>query len=202
MAAVSAGHRHISRTAGFGRVPVSTAVILDTVAQETAQYTAEHITLRRIRTADVEPLVVLEKLSFRSYYEPHRFDADQFRYYLANDDTISQLALNGTRPVGYVLGKVVQRGENRSARVDSVAVSPSMRRSGIGRRLMRFFTQQTHNRGCRRIWLEVADRNRGGIALFESLGYRRYRRLPDHYGPGVDGLRMRLEFNVPNGEES
>lgn len=176
------------------------AVIIDRVALETAQNTAGQITLRRIRAADVEPLIVLEELSFRSYYQPHRFDADQFRSYVASDDTISQLALSDARPIGYVLGKVVQRGENRSARIDSVAVAPSMRRSGIGRRLMRFFARQAHNEGYRRIWLEVADRNRGGIALFESLGYRRFRRLPDHYGPGVDGLRMRLELDVPDGE--
>lgn len=178
-----------------------TAVIIDRVALETAQNTAGQITLRRIRAADAEPLIVLEELSFRSYYEPHRFDADQFRSYVASDDTISQLALSGARPVGYVLGKVVQRGENRSARIDSVAVAPSMRRSGIGRRLMRSFARQAHNEGYHRIWLEVADRNRGGIALFESLGYRRYRRLPDHYGPGVDGFRMRLELDVPDGED-
>ena len=65
---------------------------------------------------------------------------------------------------------------------------------------MRFFARQARKQGCRRVWLEVADRYRSGITLFESLGYRRYRRLPDHYGPGVDGLRMRLEFGVTDGE--
>ena len=166
----------------------------------TAQIRAERITLRQISTADVEPLVVLEKLSFKSYYEPHRFDAKDFQHYLADDDTISQLASDGTRPIGYILGKVTRRSEGRSARIDSVAVDPSARRGGIGRRLLQFFAQEARALKCRRIWLEVACQNIDGIALFESLGYRRYRKLPDHYGSGVDGIRMRLELREHQGE--
>lgn len=174
--------------------------MIDSVALCTAQTPAERITLRQISTADVEPLVVLERLSFKFYYEPHRFDANDFRHYLANNDTISQLASNGARPIGYILGKVVRRGESRSARIDSVAVDPSARRRGIGIRLMQFFGQEARALGCRRIWLEAASQNFNGIALFKSLGYQRYRKLPDHYGPGVDGIRMRLEFREQQGE--
>jgi ribosomal protein S18 acetylase RimI-like enzyme len=35
-------------------------------------------------------------------------------------------------------------------------------------------------------------RNRPALRLFEQAGFKRYRKLPGYYGPGIHGVRLRL----------
>jgi len=139
-------------------------------------------------------LLQLENRSFRGFHAAHRFDESQFSYYLGNDRAIVLVATRSRHLVGYVLG-IAQRGSRRHiARVYSIAVSRDCRRQRIGTRLIREFVTSARQMGCLAVTLEVADRNRPALALFEGAGFRRRSRLPDYYGPGADGVRMRLKL--------
>jgi len=59
----------------------------------------------------------------------------------------------------------------RYAKVDSLVVGKSFRRSGIGRSLMTRAHQWALERGIHEIELNVWEFNRGAIALYEKLGY-------------------------------
>ena len=137
-------------------------------------------------------LVEIERQSFTGYYAPHRFDDDDFAYYLSISKTINVVAFCKGKSVGYVLGVVKQRSHRHLARIYSLAVVRQYRRQGIGLRLMRKFVAEARGRGCRVVYAEAAVRNRGALELFKRCGFRRVRLLRDHYGGGVDGIRLRL----------
>lgn len=69
--------------------------------------------------------------------------------------------------------------------VDELVVAQTYRRLGIGARLMEAAEQWALDRGIEALELNVWERNRGGIAFYEQLGYttvrrrmKRYLRLP------------------------
>lgn len=160
-------------------------------------------TARRTRSAkirieeNIDPnrvpeLVALENRCFRSVYRPHRYDAQAFSYYLHNPKTISLMATVDSVIVGYVLGIVGSGSRRHLARVHSIAVDGPYRRHGIGRRLAKAFIRLAKKRGCTIIHSEVAASAKPARQLFTDLGFMHYRRLPDHYGEDVDGIRLRL----------
>ena len=52
-----------------------------------------------------------------------------------------------------------------------VAVSPDMRRSGIGSALMRGVEERLARLGCLKLNLQVRRTNEGVVPFYESLGY-------------------------------
>ena len=53
--------------------------------------------------------------------------------------------------------------------------------------------------GAKAVFLELACENRPAVALFGDLGFEVSHRLPDYYGPGIDGFRMRLDHRTSTG---
>jgi ribosomal protein S18 acetylase RimI-like enzyme len=144
--------------------------------------------VRAARESDLTELVHLEQQAFVSYYRPHRYDAEDFRRYLASADGLLLVAVD-PEMVGYIAGRT--GSPKRSGRIDSVAVARTARGRGIGRLLLRRFLQQIRREGGRAAWLEVAQRNATARSLFEATGFKPYRRLPAYYGKGADAVRLR-----------
>lgn len=78
-----------------------------------------------------------------------------------------------------------------SGRLYSIAIAPEAAGQGLGRRLATHTIDAVEGAGVTRISLEVRADNDRAIALYESLNFRTTERLPDYYGDGADGLRMR-----------
>ncbi len=74
----------------------------------------------------------------------------------------------GARLDGAVLVTTIAAGV---AHVAQVAVDPSARGRGLGRRLVRAAMQAAGARGCSRVTLLVSTANRPAAALYESLGF-------------------------------
>ncbi len=159
--------------------------------------TTKRYRIRGARTADVDLLVDLENRCFQGPYAGHRFDQRNFLYYLRNPKAIVLVASREGRIVGYALGIVRESRPARTARLLSLAVTPSARRQGLGRRLVRRFDRSVHGRGAIRVSLETLPENRSALRLVESLGYRPRRRLPDYYGPGKAALRLTRDLPDP-----
>ncbi len=147
--------------------------------------------MRPPAASDEAALAAFEQRAFRSYYAPHRFSKEQFRWYLTNPRTIGRVVHEGGRVIAYTLGRE-RRGRLRHvARLDSIAVDEGWRRQGLASQLMKSFLAQARRRGCRVVMLEVADLNDEAIRLFTRHGFVRSRRLLAYYSPTVDGIRMR-----------
>lgn len=151
--------------------------------------------IRPPASEDLPDLCALEKECFRGYYRAHRFSRSEFMAYLRSEQAICFIAVLHATLIGYVAGIVRVARARRSARLTSIAVSPSARRRGTGGLLMQRFLEEARRRDCTIMTLEVAVANEEAIRFFSRAGFKRLRRLPAYYSPRMDGIRMRREMS-------
>ncbi len=81
----------------------------------------------------------------------------------------------------------------------TVAVRPSERRRGLGRRLLTAVIEHVREAGARALFLEVGVDNPAARALYEAMGFQVVGTRPAYYrrgdGPPADALIMRLSLN-------
>ncbi len=111
----------------------------------------------------------------------------ELRRFLELPGAQSVVAESGQRVTGFALG--YPDGPDL-ARVVTLDVDPSFRRSGLGRRLLEALLERLAAAGAERAVLEVDVRNSGAIAFYRELGFRPTRRLPSYYGAGLDAMEM------------
>jgi ribosomal-protein-alanine acetyltransferase len=73
-----------------------------------------------------------------------------------------------------------------------VAVRPTARRAGLGRKLMIALHEAA--RGAEAAWLEVRLDNMAAIHLYEGLSYAAVARRPRYYPDGCDAVVMRRKL--------
>jgi ribosomal protein S18 acetylase RimI-like enzyme len=124
--------------------------------------------------------------AYEGYLLPFRIEEQQLAGMDAAFDIdvdASRIASRDGELVG--LGNLGVRGED--AWIGGVGVVTAARRSGVGEALMYALHEQAGERGVRRVWLEVIDRNLGAFALYEKLGYRVVRDVEVWSLPKEDG---------------
>lgn len=126
-----------------------------------------------------------------SVFSEDRYGLGLFRALCNDNRDLLLVARAGNRTVGYVMGEYNAHG----AEVISLAVAPSYRNRGIGRRLLRRLLLRLERNGVVRVFLMVRESNEAAIRLYRSLGFRRVRRVPEYYSDGETAIRMRLEFD-------
>jgi ribosomal protein S18 acetylase RimI-like enzyme len=94
-----------------------------------------------------------------------------------------------------VVGFVATAANGKALDIVGVAVDPSLRRSGIGRALVRTVVDLARERRFRAVTLNVSTANEGAIALYESEGFVAVQRMRRYYNParfadGGDAFRM------------
>jgi len=151
--------------------------------------------IRPPASEDLADLCALEKECFRGYYRAHRFSRSEFMAYLRSEQAICFIAVQHSALIGYVGGIVSVARARRSARLTSIAVSPSARQRGAGSLLMQRFLEEAKRQDCTIVTLEVAVANEEAIRFFSRAGFRKRRRLPAYYSPRMDGIRMRREIS-------
>ncbi|GGL99220.1 alanine acetyltransferase [Pseudooceanicola nanhaiensis] len=121
----------------------------------------------------------------RSFTTPRAWSAVEFDALLASPGAFLETATEG-----FLLGRVIA-GE---AELLTLAVAPSARRAGQGRRLLAAFESNARARGAGSAFLEVAADNGPAIALYAGAGWetrgtrRAYYQRPD--GSRVDAVVM------------
>lgn len=138
--------------------------------------------LRPARATDLPALLALEAM-----FPGDRMSARQFRHHLGSPRARWQLAVEDGQVLGYSL-LLLRRGSER-ARLYSIAVAPSARGRGLGRRLLAAAERQAAAAGCRAVSLEVRQDNRAANALYRDAGYQPTAVLPGYYEDGAPGWR-------------
>jgi ribosomal-protein-alanine N-acetyltransferase len=81
----------------------------------------------------------------------------------------------------------------------TIAVRPTERRRGLGRRLLTAVIDRVREAGARTLFLEVGADNPPARALYEAMGFRVIGRRPAYYrrgdGPPAAALIMRLTLS-------
>lgn len=139
---------------------------------------ASRCRLRPTESVDLPALVALERAAFSDPWT-----ASQLTDALGDEAAIA-LVLE-ERP-GDVIGSVLARVVADEAEVLTIAVAPSHRRQGMGRRLLDAAIAAAAARGAATVWLEVRTSNRAARGMYEAAGFvaaglRRgyYRRPPE-----------------------
>ena len=71
-----------------------------------------------------------------------------------------------------IVGSVMAGYEGHRGWVNYLAVSPSLRRHGLGSELMRFAEDKLSALGCAKINLQVRGSNQGVIDFYKELGFQ------------------------------
>ncbi|WP_297475112.1 ribosomal protein S18-alanine N-acetyltransferase [Thermococcus sp.] len=142
------------------------------------------VSIRPARLFDIPEVVRIERASFNEEYPRGIF----LTFLESNPDTFL-VAEYGGRVIGYVMGYLRPDMEGH---IMSIAVDPEYRRNGIGTALLTEVIERLINEGARYIGLEVRVSNERAIRLYESLGFRRIKRIMGYYADGEDAYYMLL----------
>ncbi|MEJ6488484.1 ribosomal protein S18-alanine N-acetyltransferase [Leucobacter sp. USCH14] len=106
-------------------------------------------------------------------------------------------------PRGEVVGYAGLLVVGSEADIQTIAVHPSLRGTGQGRRLMQALLDSAESRGAREVFLEVRADNAVAHRLYASLGFEDIGVRPRYYQPeGVDAIVMRRELRARPSEAS
>ncbi len=140
--------------------------------------------------AEQEELNRLEAVCFQ--HPGERFNSRQIQSLLRNPRAHIVLAREKGQIIGWAVGLLRHHGPRRcSGRLYALSVHPDFRGCGLGARLAKTVLNQLRRRGAQTFCLEVRTPNPAAQHLYERLGFRSAGPLPDYYGPGLHGLRMR-----------
>lgn len=145
--------------------------------------------LRRATLSDLDALLELERL-----FPGDRISRSAWRHLLrsASSEVWVAVAPLGAPNGGRVVGDAVlslRRG-SRSARMSTLVVDPSARRSGVARALLNGLEARALARGAERLRLEVRSDNSPAIAFYRRAGYRQSGTRPAYYEDGAEALLM------------
>lgn len=96
---------------------------------------------------------------------------------------------------GAVLGYAGIAATEDESYVQTIGVSTSAQRQGIGALLLRRLLDDAATAGARTCWLEVRADNAGAQAMYDGFGFRARGRRRGYYQPsGVDAIVMSVEL--------
>lgn len=132
---------------------------------------------------DIDALVEIENRCF----DTDRLSRRSFRHMITKAHAELLLDEEDGVVCGYVL--LLFNAGTSLARMYSIAVHPQHRSRGIGRQLMIAAEQAALAQDCVTLRLEVRVDNASSIALYDSMGYRRFGFYDDYYEDHMDALR-------------
>ena len=141
--------------------------------------------IRNMKPGDVEEAADLLSLSFSDPWSRQSLE----EIFLAGD--YAALAAEEDGLIGLILMKwVLDEGD-----ITTVAVHPSRRKEGIGKRLVEEMQSFAEGKGICTIFLEVRESNRAARTLYEHAGFSQIGRRERYYRhPEEDAVLMRWDL--------
>jgi ribosomal protein S18 acetylase RimI-like enzyme len=147
--------------------------------------------LRRAGPADLEAIAALEAACFGK--TDGAFTRHQLRTLLANPNAFWLLSADGRAMACWLKAS---NGHARWARLYSLAVHPSLRGQGWGKRLIEAGFEWMKQQDLTTCRAEVRADNLVARRLYASYGFRESGILHDYYAKGVDGVRLQLTLSI------
>ncbi|MEK6255149.1 MAG: ribosomal protein S18-alanine N-acetyltransferase [Gemmatimonadales bacterium] len=146
------------------------------------------LTVRAMRLADLDEVMVIERRSFSAPWEE-----STFRGLMRRPSAALLVAETDDELTGYsVMWFAADEGE-----LGDIAVVPERRGEGIGRRLLRESLSVAASRGTRSLYLEVRESNDVARRLYEKVGFNVVGVRKQYYTePVEDAIVMRLDLHA------
>jgi ribosomal protein S18 acetylase RimI-like enzyme len=90
-----------------------------------------------------------------------------------NELKYSFIALEGSNPVGVILGGIKEYEGIKTMRCGTLCIHPDYRRQGISQKLFDLHKQCAKANGCRQLFLEVIVGNDKAISFYKKQGYEK-----------------------------
>jgi ribosomal-protein-alanine N-acetyltransferase len=139
-------------------------------------------TVRRLRLADLNRIMEIERASFGD----EAYDRNLFAEFFRKCGELFLVVEHERKVRGYMVTCI--RGEQ--AELVSVAVDPAARGRGAASALMESTLRRLRPRGIARIVLMVRAANTQARAFYERYGFEKVIKAPRYYEDGGDGWRM------------
>ena len=143
------------------------------------------LTVRAMRLADLDEVMLIERRSFSAPWEE-----STFRGLMRRPSAALLVAENDDELTGYsVMWFAADEGE-----LGDIAVVPERRGEGIGRMLLRESISVAASRGTRSLYLEVRESNDVARRLYEKVGFSVVGVRKQYYTePVEDAIVMKLD---------
>jgi ribosomal-protein-alanine N-acetyltransferase len=148
--------------------------------------------LRAATPTDLEAIMALETATFGT----DAWSTESMASELGSQHTRYLFAFESSDPAtlaGY--GGLLAPRNSGDADIQTLAVSPTARRRGLGRMLVLALLGEAAARGASQVFLEVRADNPSARALYDSLGFEQIAVREKYYQPdGVDAQIMRVKL--------
>ena len=140
------------------------------------------VIIRRFERDDFLPV-------FKIIYEtfPERYDPQLFIHLYETFPDGFMVAEENKRIIGFIIGV---RASEETFRILLLAVTPDMRKRGVGSSLLKKFLNIVILRGSREVRLEVRTDNKRAIEFYKKHGFQIIDFIPELYQNGEDAYIM------------
>ena len=143
--------------------------------------------LYRATSADCDVMAAIHASAFAA---PDAWSRDVFSLQLSLPNVFGVLCSSG--------GMILMRVAADEAEVLTLAVSPGVRRNGIGGMLLREATTRAAGIGAKTVFLEVSVVNIAACQLYCRSGFVQVGRRPHYYSDNSDALVLRFDVDSPD----
>jgi len=154
---------------------------------------------RLYKPEDFAALYAIEEVCFQP---PHRFSRAYMRQLIQQPDAATWIAAREQSIRGFGIVEWIREASQTIAYIQTLEVSPEMRRQGIGVELLRRMENSACEAGASSIWLHVDAENVGAIRIYEKHGFTPIGRGGNYYGRGRPGLVLSHALDPRQGSTS
>lgn len=143
------------------------------------------VNIRKATHSDLEAVYEVEVRSFKDPYPMHFL---KMLYYLS---PVFLVATENDSVIGYVVAILRRRSLGH---IISIAVHPSHRKKGVGRRLLLEALSMLSRLKVKKCRLEVRESNLPALKLYKSIGFEETYSIKNYYGDGERAIVMFKEL--------
>lgn len=148
---------------------------------------------------DEEMLADIQRLVSADLSEP--YSVYLYRFFIHNWPNLcicGYLVDEATSKRGEMIACIVCKAEREASGVGlqgyiaMLAVNKAHRKRGLGIELVSRGIEEMKKMGCKEVYLETEESNKGALALYEKLGFSREERFLKYYLNGSNAYRLKL----------
>lgn len=150
------------------------------------------VELRLGRMRDATSIALLSRTAIEAGLPAWTWTPSRVARSIRQAETATVVACRGERLVGFA---IMEFGEE-TGHLNLLAVNQDCRRSGLGRRLLKWLEASALTAGIGRIHVEVRERNGGARAFYAALGFFETELVPRYYCACETAVRMVRDLRV------
>jgi len=163
--------------------------------------TPRAITIRLAEPRDAQPIALMSREFIESGLG-WKYDAPRVLRAIRDRETVAAVACEGGKsPRGAINGFAIMEFGDERAHLVLLAVRPSHRGNGIGRRLLEWLLESARTAGIASVHLELRAGNDAARRFYRAMGFYETVLVPGYYRSGEGrkegALRMLRVLRVP-----